>query len=176
MSHEQCYYGIHNFCAGALWYCRTCEEWYCETHTHTTDKGVNIECVSCEQTRSNDVEEETSDRPVTFNFGVDNTVSILALEGTDPDTLLDQAHSKFVEMFSASGGIDITLIDIDEGEWDEVERNFEVPHTSPHRQDLDKLLGRGAIISGGMFFVVVRVTRGEYERLIEAGVELNEHK
>lgn len=51
MSHDHCYYRDPQTCAGALWQCRTCGEWYCEEHSHTTSKGMNIECVACERER-----------------------------------------------------------------------------------------------------------------------------
>jgi len=34
-----------------LWRCKTCGEWYCETHWHVTEKGKNVECSYCESRR-----------------------------------------------------------------------------------------------------------------------------
>lgn len=36
-------------CQGDLWQCKTCGEWFCQTHFHVTDKGRNVECVACEE-------------------------------------------------------------------------------------------------------------------------------
>jgi len=47
---EQCYYQT-TLCDGRLWTCRTCQQRFCETHTHTTSKGLNLECVACEKAR-----------------------------------------------------------------------------------------------------------------------------
>ena len=43
-------------CHGRLWQCRTCREWYCQTHWHETSKGRNVECSTCEFRRQ--MEEE----------------------------------------------------------------------------------------------------------------------
>lgn len=44
---DNCYFD-NELCKGQLWQCQTCGEWYCETHWHKTEKGVNVECVACE--------------------------------------------------------------------------------------------------------------------------------
>ena len=46
----KCYYD-NELCEGELWQCQTCEEHYCQTHFHQTDKGENVECVACERER-----------------------------------------------------------------------------------------------------------------------------
>lgn len=46
----KCYYG----CTPEdedLWQCRTCEEYFCMNHNHSTDHGENVECVGCERER-----------------------------------------------------------------------------------------------------------------------------
>ena len=47
----QCYYDDDVICHGELWTCLTCGESYCQGHWHSTDKGENVECVSCEYQR-----------------------------------------------------------------------------------------------------------------------------
>lgn len=46
----RCYYDTPE-CEGELWQCKTCGNWYCQTHWHETEKGRNIECVACEGER-----------------------------------------------------------------------------------------------------------------------------
>ena len=50
---NDCYYGDPVVCEGDTWACLTCGESFCEAHGHTTDKGVNVECVACEREREN---------------------------------------------------------------------------------------------------------------------------
>lgn len=46
-----CYYNNEG-CAGDLWRCQTCGEFYCSGgHNHHTAKGTNVECVACERER-----------------------------------------------------------------------------------------------------------------------------
>lgn len=47
----ECYYDDTGECYGDLWICRTCHQWFCEKHNHTTDKGTNVECAACEYNR-----------------------------------------------------------------------------------------------------------------------------
>lgn len=47
-----CYYSTSD-CAGEPWSCRTCGEEFCQTHFHTTQLGVNVECPACEAGRTN---------------------------------------------------------------------------------------------------------------------------
>jgi hypothetical protein len=47
---DKCYYDSEQ-CEGELWTCRTCQQEYCQTHWHDTDKGTNVECVVCEHDR-----------------------------------------------------------------------------------------------------------------------------
>jgi hypothetical protein len=42
-------------CEGELWECETCNEEFCQFHGHVTDKGTNVECVSCERERKESV-------------------------------------------------------------------------------------------------------------------------
>ncbi len=42
-----CYFDSDE-CAGDLWQCQTCGEWFCQTHFHVTAKGRNVECVAFE--------------------------------------------------------------------------------------------------------------------------------
>lgn len=48
---ERCYYR-EEACYGELWKCQTCQEEYCEHHSHSTSKGSNVECVACERHRA----------------------------------------------------------------------------------------------------------------------------
>lgn len=50
MPKPECYFQSEE-CAGELWTCETCQEQFCQTHWHRTDKGVNVECVGCENNR-----------------------------------------------------------------------------------------------------------------------------
>ena len=50
MMTQTCYYDSE-LCNGKLWRCKTCGEWFCETHWHETDLGRNVECVACERKR-----------------------------------------------------------------------------------------------------------------------------
>jgi len=50
MSERTCYYD-NEICAGELWQCKTCGQWFCENHWHETDLGRNVECVACERWR-----------------------------------------------------------------------------------------------------------------------------
>lgn len=45
-----CYYSNEE-CAGGLWQCGSCREWFCMGHSHVTEKGHNKECVACERER-----------------------------------------------------------------------------------------------------------------------------
>lgn len=47
---DRCYYD-NELCEGELWECESCNEEYCQTHFHVTDKGYNVECVACERER-----------------------------------------------------------------------------------------------------------------------------
>jgi hypothetical protein len=47
---HRCYYGDES-CEGDLWQCRTCKEWFCQGHFHSTSQGDNVECVACERER-----------------------------------------------------------------------------------------------------------------------------
>ena len=49
---ERCYYD-NDQCLylGGLWQCKTCKEWFCCYHGHTTSKGIDVECVACEYIR-----------------------------------------------------------------------------------------------------------------------------
>jgi DNA-directed RNA polymerase subunit RPC12/RpoP len=38
-------------CYGELWTCQTCGEQFCQAHSHTTDRGRNVECAACEYNR-----------------------------------------------------------------------------------------------------------------------------
>lgn len=38
-------------CAGKLWRCEFCDEWFCMGHSHVTELGNNRECVACERDR-----------------------------------------------------------------------------------------------------------------------------
>lgn len=41
-----------SFCDNpASWQCETCDDWFCQLHTHTTDKGKDVECAGCEYNR-----------------------------------------------------------------------------------------------------------------------------
>ena len=40
-------------CAGYLWQCQTCREWFCQAHGH---KGRNVECAACERKRKEEEE------------------------------------------------------------------------------------------------------------------------
>ena len=51
MGYETCYYNNDETCNGKLWQCRTCLEWFCEQHSHSTELGDNVECVGCERER-----------------------------------------------------------------------------------------------------------------------------
>lgn len=55
----KCYYD-NSQCAGHLWQCQTCREWFCQTHSHVTDKGNNVECVACERER-NEKDDKSTD-------------------------------------------------------------------------------------------------------------------
>ena len=46
----ECYYRDES-CAGELWECLTCGEFFCQTHWHRTTKGENVECCACEYNR-----------------------------------------------------------------------------------------------------------------------------
>jgi hypothetical protein len=48
----KCYYD-NELCdyEQGLWQCQTCKEWFCFAHSHTTEKGKNVECVACERAR-----------------------------------------------------------------------------------------------------------------------------
>lgn len=56
--HHRCYYDNEDCSSGPLWQCKTCSEWFCYYHSHTTSKGVDVECVACEYLRT---EEEVDD-------------------------------------------------------------------------------------------------------------------
>lgn len=88
---DKCYYN-NDECGGALWFCRTCKEWFCESHNHTTEKGVNVECVSCERNRL-----EKEPKMVSFDFSIDTMVCVTAPEDTDPESLRGQAMAALVE-------------------------------------------------------------------------------
>jgi len=90
---DTCYYN-NDECGGALWYCRTCEEWFCENHGHVTSKGTNVE-----------------PKIVGFDFDADSFVSVQAPEGTDPDTLYEQAKELFKERIN-SGNFEVTFVEI----------------------------------------------------------------
>jgi len=48
----KCYYdNEHCNLEDGLWQCLTCREWFCCNHGHSTSKGVDVECVSCERIR-----------------------------------------------------------------------------------------------------------------------------
>ena len=47
----KCYYN-NNQCEGGSWECVKCNETFCFSHSHSTSKGSNIECVSCERERN----------------------------------------------------------------------------------------------------------------------------
>lgn len=102
---ESCYYNDDS-CGGAMWHCRTCGEWFCESHQHTTDKGANVECVSCERERK-----ENETKIVSFDFHMDTFVAVEAPKCTDPETLYEQAKELFKERV-ASGEFEIIFTEI----------------------------------------------------------------
>lgn len=51
-AHRHCYYHDDKVCEGKVWECETCHEFFCNAHSHTTDKGNNVECVACERVRN----------------------------------------------------------------------------------------------------------------------------
>lgn len=53
----RCYYDSPA-CEGALWECQTCHEYFCETHAHATELGVNVECAACEGERLDNEDDE----------------------------------------------------------------------------------------------------------------------
>lgn len=46
----KCYFD-NELCDGELWECETCQEKFCQFHSHQGDKGVNVECADCERVR-----------------------------------------------------------------------------------------------------------------------------
>jgi hypothetical protein len=49
---NECYYRTADACHGERWTCAGCNEKFCQTHFHVTDKGRNVECVACERRRA----------------------------------------------------------------------------------------------------------------------------
>lgn len=63
---ESCYYA-NDVCEGDTWQCVSCNEHYCQAHSHTSSKGHNKECVACERERKDAellAEEERIERAV----------------------------------------------------------------------------------------------------------------
>ena len=55
---DKCYYSDPKNCHGAIWTCQSCGEDFCDFHFHETEKGLNVECVVCEQSRLEEEEEQ----------------------------------------------------------------------------------------------------------------------
>jgi len=47
---DACYYA-NETCGGDSWQCSSCREFFCQNHSHVTEKGHNKECVACERER-----------------------------------------------------------------------------------------------------------------------------
>jgi DNA-directed RNA polymerase subunit RPC12/RpoP len=64
-----CYYN-NELCEGELWQCATCKEEFCQTHSHSTAKGQDVECVACERNRLEEADDASKEQTITLTLKI----------------------------------------------------------------------------------------------------------